>query len=135
MLLNRDASQRDSDTTMRANPHQSTVILLRRMLLNGDASQWDRALQMPHYNARAMPAISFHTGVHLIQWARSGAFTLFDYGSPAKNRWASICLLHYQPVLSIVLVNSPDTPSIPPATSAANAAFRIHLCAASLRSL
>jgi hypothetical protein len=58
----------------------------RRMLLNGDASQWDRALQMPHYNARAMPAISFHTGVHLVQWARSGRFTLYDYGSAALNK-------------------------------------------------
>lgn len=57
------------------------------MLLNGDASQWDRALQMPHYNARAMPAISFHTGVHLVQWARSGRFTLYDYGSAALNKW------------------------------------------------
>lgn len=56
------------------------------MLLNGDASQWDRALQMPHYNARAMPAISFHTGVHLVQWARSGRFTLYDYGSAALNK-------------------------------------------------
>ena len=60
-----------------------------RMLLNGDASQWDRALQMPHYNARAMPAISFHTGVHLIQWARTGRFTLYNYGSAAANRWES----------------------------------------------
>jgi hypothetical protein len=68
-----------------------------RMLLNGDASQWDRALQMPHYNARAMPAISFHTGVHLVQWARSGRFTLYDYGSAALNRWVLgtvCCVLH-----------------------------------------
>jgi hypothetical protein len=67
------------------------------MLLNGDASQWDRALQMPHYNARAMPAISFHTGVHLVQWARSGRFTLYDYGSAALNRWVLgtvCCVLH-----------------------------------------
>ena len=38
-----------------------------RLLLNGDASQWDRAMQMPHYNTRSMPAVSLHTGVHLIQ--------------------------------------------------------------------
>lgn len=57
-----------------------------RMLMNGDSSQWDRALRMPHYNSRAMPAISFHTGVHLVQWARSGRFTLFDHGSPSANR-------------------------------------------------
>ena len=28
-----------------------------RVLLN-DASQWERALQMPHYNAADMPALS-----------------------------------------------------------------------------
>lgn len=38
-----------------------------RLLLNGDTSQWDRAIQMPHYNTRSMPAISLHTGMHLIQ--------------------------------------------------------------------
>jgi len=38
-----------------------------RVLLNGDSSQWDRAMQMPHYNTRSMPSISFHTGMHLIQ--------------------------------------------------------------------
>ena len=38
-----------------------------RVLLNGDSSQWDRAMQMPHYNTRSMPSISFHTGMHIIQ--------------------------------------------------------------------
>ena len=38
-----------------------------RLLFNGDASQWDRAMQLPHYNSRSMPAISLHTGLHLIQ--------------------------------------------------------------------
>ena len=38
-----------------------------RLMFSGDASQWDRALQMPHYNTRSMPAISLHTGMHLIQ--------------------------------------------------------------------
>ena len=38
-----------------------------RLLLNGDASQWDRAMQMPHYNPTSMPAISLHTGMHLCQ--------------------------------------------------------------------
>ena len=38
-----------------------------RLMFSGDASQWDRALQMPHYNTRSMPAISMHTGMHLIQ--------------------------------------------------------------------
>lgn len=41
-----------------------------RVLLNGDSSQWDRAMQMPHYNTRSMPSISFHTGMHLIQVGR-----------------------------------------------------------------
>lgn len=36
-----------------------------RFSLNGDRSQWDRAVQMPHYNARAMPAVSLHMGLHL----------------------------------------------------------------------
>ena len=38
-----------------------------RLLFNGDASQWDRAMQLPHYNTRSMPAVSLHTGLHLIQ--------------------------------------------------------------------
>ena len=38
-----------------------------RLLFNGDASQWDRAMQLPHYNTRSMPAVSVHTGLHLIQ--------------------------------------------------------------------
>ena len=38
-----------------------------RLAFNGDTSQWDRALQMPHYNTRSMPAISLHTGMHLCQ--------------------------------------------------------------------
>jgi len=35
--------------------------------LNGDVSQWDRAVQMPHYSATSMPAISVYTGLHLRQ--------------------------------------------------------------------
>jgi hypothetical protein len=31
-----------------------------RVALNGDRSAWDRAVQLPHYNARAMPAVSLH---------------------------------------------------------------------------
>jgi len=38
-----------------------------KMMFSGDASQWYRAMQMPHYNTRSMPAISLHTGMHLIQ--------------------------------------------------------------------
>ena len=44
-----------------------------RLLFNGDASQWDRAMQLPHYNSRSMPAISLHTGLHLIQVQTSRA--------------------------------------------------------------
>jgi lysosomal acid lipase/cholesteryl ester hydrolase len=56
-----------------------------RFSLGGDRSQWDRAAQLPHYNARAMPAVSMHTGLHFVQLWRSGRFALFDYGSPADN--------------------------------------------------
>lgn len=38
-----------------------------RLLLNGDTSQWDRAMQMPHYNPTSMPAMSLHTGIHIVQ--------------------------------------------------------------------
>jgi len=40
-------------------------------LLSGDKSQWDRALQMPHYNTYSMPALSFHTGNHFLQVRRA----------------------------------------------------------------
>ncbi len=56
------------------------------MLLNDDASEWDRALQMPHYAVASMPAMSVHTGHHLIQLMNSGKFLLYDYGSVAANR-------------------------------------------------
>ena len=42
------------------------------MLMSGDKSEWDRALQMPHYNTYSMPAISLHTGAHFIQARRGG---------------------------------------------------------------
>lgn len=57
-----------------------------RLLLNGDASEWDRALQMPHYAVASMPAISLHTGAHLIQLMLTGRFQLYDYGTAAANR-------------------------------------------------
>ncbi len=60
------------------------------MLLNGDKSQWDRALGMPHYNATEMPAVSFETACHLVQWCKDGRFTLFDYGTPRANRYVSL---------------------------------------------
>lgn len=59
-----------------------------RLLFNGDSSEWDRALQMPHYAVASMPALSVHTGAHLIQLIRRGKFELYDYGSLAVNqRW------------------------------------------------
>ena len=57
-----------------------------RLLLNGDASEWDRALQMPHYTVSSMPAISLHTGCHLMQLMSTGKFLLYDYGSVSANR-------------------------------------------------
>lgn len=54
--------------------------------MSGDVSQWDRALLLPHYNPRHMPALSAHTGLHLLQLMNSGRFTLYDYGSPSANR-------------------------------------------------
>ena len=51
--------------------HELARVALR-VLFNGDVSQWDRAIQMPHYNTQSMPAISLHTAIHLIQvpWPR-----------------------------------------------------------------
>ena len=46
--------------------HELARVALR-VLFNGDVSQWDRAIQMPHYNTQSMPAISLHTAMHLIQ--------------------------------------------------------------------
>ncbi|GIL73386.1 hypothetical protein Vretimale_17555 [Volvox reticuliferus] len=56
-----------------------------KALLNGDISQWDRALQLPHYSAQDMPAISVDQVLHLIQLVSTGEFRLYDYGSPAAN--------------------------------------------------
>lgn len=56
-----------------------------RLLFNGDSSEWDRALQMPHYAVSSMPALSVHTGAHLIQLIRTGKFELYDYGSAKRN--------------------------------------------------
>jgi pimeloyl-ACP methyl ester carboxylesterase len=58
---------------------------LLRLLLNGDASEWDRALAMPHYSRSAMPAISLNSGEHLIQLINTKEFKLYDYNSPAVN--------------------------------------------------
>jgi hypothetical protein len=34
------------------------VCLLRRLVLGGDRSAWDRAVLMPHYTAAGMPLVS-----------------------------------------------------------------------------
>jgi len=57
-----------------------------RLLLNGDKSEWDRALQMPHYAVASMPALSLHTGAHFIQLINTKKFQLYDYGSAAANQ-------------------------------------------------
>ena len=44
---------------------------------------------MPHYAAESMPAISMHTGAHLIQFIRRHEFELYDYG------WKKLNRLHY----------------------------------------
>jgi hypothetical protein len=62
---------------------QELVRTFIRVCFSGDTSQWDRALQLPHYAAAAMPGISFHTGHHICQWIKSGKFQLYDYGGPA----------------------------------------------------
>ena len=38
-----------------------------KFAFSGDRSEWDLALQMPHYNTASMPAISWHTGMHFGQ--------------------------------------------------------------------
>ncbi|KAG2433660.1 hypothetical protein HXX76_008031 [Chlamydomonas incerta] len=57
-----------------------------KAMLDGDISQWDRALQMPHYNEEDMPAISLDQVLHLIQLSSIDCFRLYDYGSSAANR-------------------------------------------------
>lgn len=65
---------------------QSLVRRSMQALMSGDASEWDLAMQMPHYNSTSMPAVSLHTGAHFGQWSRDPAFRLFDHGSSAANR-------------------------------------------------
>ncbi|GAX74610.1 hypothetical protein CEUSTIGMA_g2058.t1 [Chlamydomonas eustigma] len=62
--------------------------MTNQLALNNDASQWERALQMPHYNAKHMPSLSVYQVLHLIQMARSGRFQMFDYGNSSAN-WAA----------------------------------------------
>lgn len=69
-----------------------------RLMFSGDASQWDRALQMPHYNTRSMPAISLHTGMHLIQarppavLQKRGRTMRLASNSDVKTRIKAVCM-------------------------------------------
>ena len=54
--------------------------------MSGDNSEWDRALQMPHYNEYSMPALSLHAGAHLVQLINSRRWRLYDYGTRFRNR-------------------------------------------------
>eukprot|EP00882_Tetradesmus_deserticola_P020949 GHRQ01022642.1.p2 GENE.GHRQ01022642.1~~GHRQ01022642.1.p2 ORF type:complete len:158 (+),score=69.16 GHRQ01022642.1:344-817(+) len=56
-----------------------------KAFFGGDASEWERALLMPHYSAAGMPSCSLHQALHFIQVIRCGRFQLFDYGSTAAN--------------------------------------------------
>jgi hypothetical protein len=44
---------------------QDLVAAFMRAMTGGDTSQWHTALQMPHYSAFAMPALSLHSGAHV----------------------------------------------------------------------
>lgn len=69
--------------------HPSLAAVLRALasgLLGGDISQWDRALQMPHYNARDMPAVSLDQLLHVCQLVRARRFVAYDHGSAAANQ-------------------------------------------------
>lgn len=61
------------------------VKLVFKVLLSNDASQWERVVQMPHYNATSMPTASIFQILHLVQISRSGKFQMFDYGSRKAN--------------------------------------------------
>lgn len=43
---------------------------------------------MPHYNQYSMPALSLHTGAHLVQLINERRFRLYDRGSRRANRAA-----------------------------------------------
>ncbi|CAD7700880.1 unnamed protein product [Ostreobium quekettii] len=56
-----------------------------RLILGGDSSPWEAAMQIPHFGVHSMPGISMHTALHLIQLVRTGRFRMYDYGSPDEN--------------------------------------------------
>ena len=56
--------------------------------MNGDLSDWDRAMQMPHYNQHSMPAVSLLQALQMLQWINTGRFQLYDYGTREANQAA-----------------------------------------------
>jgi len=62
-----------------------TVKRAIRWLLNGDKSPWECAMQVPHFGVQAMPGLSMHTALHLIQMVKSRRFQTYDYGTPEEN--------------------------------------------------
>lgn len=56
--------------------------------MNGDPSQWDAAMKMPHYSAKTMPVASLLEGHHMLQWIRNKRFAMYDYGDVRLNRQA-----------------------------------------------
>ena len=53
-------------------------------LTSGDSSQWTKAMTIPHYSPKSMPAVSLHTANQFAQWARNPVFAMYDYGT-TKN--------------------------------------------------
>jgi lysosomal acid lipase/cholesteryl ester hydrolase len=58
------------------------------LAMNGDPSQWEAAMKMPHYNAVEMPVASLLEAHHILQWIRTQRFTMYDYGETRLNRKA-----------------------------------------------
>lgn len=61
---------------------RSALNLIMHLLLGGDKSPWDSAMQLPHYQDDGMPGISLHTGLHLVQFVKSKRFQMYDYKDP-----------------------------------------------------
>ena len=56
-----------------------------KALTSGDSSAWARAMTLPHYDPKSMPAVSLHTANQFAQWARNPVFGMYDYRSAAAN--------------------------------------------------
>lgn len=57
-------------------------------MMNGDPSQWESAMRMPHYTAAEMPVASLLEAHHVLQWVHTRRFTMYDYGDVDLNREA-----------------------------------------------